>query len=1243
MALAALPSTQQNPTVTAGGTYTVTATGLNGCTSTDTADVLIDQTNPIPAATTDTLTCSLTDVPLNGSANTSVTYAWAGPGGFNSSQQTPMTNAPGDYTLVVTAANGCTGEITVTVNQNIAAPNVSAAGNTISCNSPTVPLSGSSSTNGTTFDWSGPGSFSSTMPNPTVSLDGNYTLLVTGLNGCTSTATVAVLIDTVTAVLSAAPDAVLTCSATTINIQTDVTVNASSLQGLAWSGPNAFSSALEDPAVTTPGLYTLVATLANGCTSTLQVTVDQDIANPDVSAVGDTITCTVTSVLLDGGSITAGATYAWTGPNAFSSNLEDPTASLDGVYTLTVTAPNGCTSSTTATVDLNTTAPGATAVSQNNLDCDDLSSNLTASATAGSVTYAWTGPNSFTDNTAIVAVSNPGTYNVVITGTNGCTSTADVTVTQDILAPGATATGDTIECITGIGVLNGSSPASGVTWSWTGPGGFTSTMQNPSVPQSGTYTLTVTGLNACTSTTTAFVAQNTSAPDVTLSGSGILDCAVTSIPVTATINTPGATGVWTGPGGFTSTNMMISITVPGNYVYTVTATNGCLSSPAVNIPQNIQNPQGVTASGGLLNCTSPTISIGSGSSTAGVTYSWSGPGGYASNLQNPSVNTPGTYTVTVTDPVNSCTTTATATVTQDPTVPDLAVSTNVLTCSTTSVTLATTTTTPNVTFAWTGPNGFSSTLEDPLVTQPGNYNLVATASSGCTSSFAITVDQDINTPDVTVQGLTLSCTSPTGQIVGNSNTPGVVYSWSGPGGFTSTQTSPTVNLTGNYILTVTATNGCTNTATAAVLPDASIPQITATGGTVTCAVTSLQLNATSSIQNVTWSWTGPAGFASSLQNPTVTAPGNYTLVVTAANGCTNGTAATVLANTTGPSIIVGTPDELDCTTTQVILNGSVPTPGSYVFSWTTQNGNILSGANSQTPTVSEEGVYSLVVTNNDNGCSSTQNVTVLVDPATPSSAVLQTNDVSCFGDTNGAVLINNIVGGTPPFLYSIDSAPLSTNTLVTSLAPGTHSLLIQDANGCELQTSFVINEPEELFVNLGPDTTIELGQTIYLSLDNTVNFPDRVENLIVNPEELQTVLCDTCNHEYLPTYSFQYRLTVVDSNGCKASDIRLIIVDRTRHVYIPNIFNPESSGVNGLFLIYGGDDVVEIKSFQVFDRWGSLVHEYFSFAPNYIPSAWDGKVNGEKANPGVFVYYAEILFKDGETVLYKGDVSLIRQ
>lgn len=1236
-------STDQNPAITSPGAYLLTVTGPNGCTSTASTTVVADQTPPQASATVaDVLTCSIGSTTISASATSisqPVVFEWSTTAGT----ATTVVSVPGDYIVTATSANGCTGTATVTVVQDITPPDVSAVGNTITCTNPQVPLTGNSATANTTYVWTGPNGFNAPVQNPSVFVDGIYTLTVTGPNGCTASANATVDLDTELPVVNASVGAVLTCAAPAVAIDGNATNGTSPIQTLSWVGPNSFTDSQEDINITEPGDYTLTAVSQNGCSASATVTATQDIDPPVAAALGGEVTCATTSIALDGSSTTLNVTYNWTGPNSFSSAQEDPMITDPGQYLLTVTGPNGCTAIATATVNANVAAPGATADSSNNLDCDDLNSTLQATTATFNATYTWSGPNGFSSDQASVAVSDSGTYNLIITGPNGCTSTDNVTVLQDVTAPGATATGGTIDCFTGEATLAGGTSAGNVSWLWNGPNGLVLAEQNPQVSTPGTYTLTVTGANACTSVATTQVFQNTDAPQVTLGGGGTLTCAQTSLDLIGTINTSGATGVWSGPNGFTSNLSTVSVTLPGEYTFTVTAPNGCKSAPTINVFEDVAVPEEVLATGGLLNCTFTNVTLTSSSTTLGVDYSWTGPGGFTSNLQNPSVTTPGTYTVTATNPNNGCTSFASAVVTQDPTVPDISVTTETIDCLTPSVVLDAVTTTPNVNFAWTGPNGYTSSQQSPTVSVSGNYSVVVTAQSGCTSVFDIEVPQNTTEPGITAQGVILTCTEPTNTITSSSPTQGVTYTWIGPGGFSSNQQNPSVSQIGPYTVTATnPVNGCSSSATVQVDPDASIPQVTAVGNTITCVVTSVQIQATSNNPDVTYAWSGPGNFSSNVPNPTVSAPGNYTVVVEAPNGCTSTTGTTVIDDTDAPVLSVGTPGQLDCNTTEVAVNVNVQAPGSYTYSWTTQSGNIISGVNQPVAIVSQAALYDVVVTDNQNGCTATEDVQVLTDPSTPSGAAVQELGIRCHGETNGSFTIDSIQGGTPPFLYSFDNKPFSATAAYGGLEPGNYSLIIQDANGCEFATTVSIADAEELIVNLGADTTIHLGQPLTIQVDESVVNQD-VDTLIVNPADVLTLYCDTCSNPY-PTYTFRYRVYAQTERGCKASDERVIIVDKTRYVYIPTAFYPDGGNDNDVFTVFGGEDVVKIKSFQVFDRWGELVHEYFDFSPAQSRIAgWNGTVRGEKATPAVFVYYAEVLFKDGETVLFKGDVTLFRK
>jgi CHU_C Type IX secretion signal domain len=159
-----------------------------------------------------------------------------------------------------------------------------------------------------------------------------------------------------------------------------------------------------------------------------------------------------------------------------------------------------------------------------------------------------------------------------------------------------------------------------------------------------------------------------------------------------------------------------------------------------------------------------------------------------------------------------------------------------------------------------------------------------------------------------------------------------------------------------------------------------------------------------------------------------------------------------------------------------------------------------------------------------------------------------------------------------------------------------------------------------------------------------VNFPDRVnvDQTRIVPTYLDTVLCDTCTGVLTPQYSFDYQLTVADSNGCRAADTRRVIVDRTRRIFIANIFNPGSGNGNEILTVQGGADVAMVKGFRIYDRWGEQVHGAQDFLPGDPAAGWRGTINGKIANPAVFIYVVEVLFKDGETEVFSGDVTVSR-
>lgn len=373
-------------------------------------------------------------------------------------------------------------------------------------------------------------------------------------------------------------------------------------------------------------------------------------------------------------------------------------------------------------------------------------------------------------------------------------------------------------------------------------------------------------------------------------------------------------------------------------------------------------------------------------------------------------------------------------------------------------------------------------------------------------------------------------------------------------------------------------------------------------------------------------------------------PQSGALCVQAANSCkqnppcTGSLDFTVIPDTYKPQIVMDPIQGLSCTEAIARIDVTVSPATFYQIEWTTDSsGHIASNAHTLRPGVDSTGMYTLRVTNPVNGCFSVDSVQVTA-PIMPTHAALTRKDVTCFDQKDGLIRVDSIASGVDPFVYALDGDDFNVSPEFKFLPPGDHPLRIQGANGCEWDTIIHLTEPPELIVQLDGDTSIHLGQHLALFRNTSVNYPDRADQVLMTPTGLQPMACDTCM--YAPTGSFRYHVTVLDSAGCKGSDERMILVDRERYVFIPNIFTPNTS--DGLFTIYGGEDVERIKLLRVLDRWGQAIYERYDFLPNDQGSGWDGSIHGKQATPAVFLYQAEILFKDGETIRYNGDVTLVR-
>ncbi|HLP93551.1 MAG TPA: proprotein convertase P-domain-containing protein [Saprospiraceae bacterium] len=364
-------------------------------------------------------------------------------------------------------------------------------------------------------------------------------------------------------------------------------------------------------------------------------------------------------------------------------------------------------------------------------------------------------------------------------------------------------------------------------------------------------------------------------------------------------------------------------------------------------------------------------------------------------------------------------------------------------------------------------------------------------------------------------------------------------------------------------------------------------------------------------------------------------PGTYSFkyLVGGAAPCNEDEATVTIVVHPLPNADAGADKFLNCNQ----LTGNLGGPGTSIgqYRWIL-NGDTI-GTDKQF-LAKEGGLYTLMVISAE-GCTDTDQVTVEEDSEVPVATGIVSRNIRCNGEANGSVAVTGVQSSHPPVLYSLDGSNFSSSPVFSGLSAGTYVITLQDANGCESSTDTLeVLEPPAVLVSLGDDLALQLSDSAHITLLSSV--PTDQLTIEWNPL-LDSTAAGKPYQNFFPLHSWQIGVTVRDSSGCVGQDRILVQVKKPYQVYIPNIFKPEG-GIEPSLFIYAGSDVANIESFMIFDRWGDAIMERQNFQPNDPANGWDGTFKGQQVNPGVYVYAAVVTFIDGEKVLFKGDVTVVR-
>ena len=915
---------------------------------------------------------------------------------------------------------------------------------------------------------------------------------------------------------------------------------------------------------------------------------------------------------------TGALTYSWdTIPIQTTATA---TGLVAGTYNVTITDANSCSKILTVlitqpTADLTTTISNST-----NVSCfGGNNGNATVLASGGTSPYTYSWNTNPIQTSATASGLTAGTYNVTVTDANGCVDSSPVTITEPAGMSATISAQTDVFCSgnsTGSATVTTTGGTAPYSYSWnTTPVQTSATATNLAI---GTYTATITDANGCTTTTQATITEpngivisiasqtnvncygnNTGAVSVLASGgTGILSYSWDTIPVQTSLN---ATGL-----------------IAGTYHLTVTDANNCTKVQTVNItqPDEISITTDLEKDITCFNDANGEIKITITGGTLNYNYTWTKDGIPYATTKDLSNLSPGIYIVTVSDANNCGPKTATFTITEPPILAVSLIShTNIL-CfgeATGAIDIAVVGGTPALSgynFAWTGPNGFTSSNKNLTAIIAGTYNVLITDNSGCSKALSVTLTQPTaivlaatTTPIICYGSNDASIT-----LAINGGVTPYTIAWSNLGGGTFQD-----NLSaGDYLITVTDSNNCVKTLNVNI-PEAPIFTINPVVKNISCFGShdgSINLNIIGGIAPVKLVWDDNA-VAGNVRNNL--GPGSYTVTIVDSKPCT--IRKTFIILEPQPLILSANVDNaFDCDNANsgainLLVAGGTP---PFTYAWS-------NGSTTEDLVNIPAGNY-LVTVIDSRGCSKQAQYSINRPPPIEIGVATKT-EFDCETKFVKQTFVAQVSGGVPPYQLTWSSGTVSgsNNEMMNTSQNGTAILYVTDALGCKANYSFNVklqslgtpsfNSTSYSLVTYGTYSIIDPIQFTNTATGDFISmvwdFGDGSFSTELNPV-----------HTFLNPKEYVVTQTVTYPFGCVYVQKITFNVEKGYLFVVPNAFTPNNDAINDTFRPV--TKALKNVRLDIYDTWGSLIYS----ETGDTLKGWDGKIKEQNAENGN--YYCKV-------------------
>ncbi|MBP6182137.1 PKD domain-containing protein [Flavobacterium sp.] len=768
-------------------------------------------------------------------------------------------------------------------------------------------------------------------------------------------------------------------------------------------------------------------------------------------------------------------------------------------------------------------------------------------------------------------------------------------------------------------------------------------------PATVTYTVTPTSGTCIGTNFTIVVTVNPSiSPNSIVKNSTCFGINNGSIQTNLTGGIPFTVGApyvvsWTGPNGFTSSATNISNLSPGDYTLSVLDNGGCPFSKSYKITEpdaiviTTDLEKDITCFGNPNGAIAITITGG----TLNYNYTWTKDNLPFATTEDLSNLSPGVYVVSVSDANNCGSVTATFTITEPPVlVLNLVNQTNVLCFGTATgaIDINVVGGTPiqissgvfDYNYAWTGPNGFTSSNKNLSAIFAGTYNLTVTDNSGCTKMLSVIVTQS---SEIIIKATTtvINCygdnNASISLVVSGGTAPyEIVWSTLATGTFQDNLSA------GDYLITVTDALYCVTTLNVNI-PEAPIFTINPVVKQISCFGMndgSINLNLVGGIAPLKLVWSDGSTAGLTRNN---LAPGSYTATITDSKPCII-TRTFILLEPQKVVLSANVTHAFDCDDTNSGAINLLVTGGTAPFTYTWSN-----GATTEDLTNIPAGNYLVTVTDS-RGCSKVAQYVINRPPPIVTEVETKT-DFNCETKYVKQTFVAQVSGGVPPYQLTWSSGTVSgtNNEMMNTNQNGAVVLGVTDNLGCTANYTFNVAIPKlgtpsfttssysyATFGTFSISDPIQFTNTATADYISTAwDFGDGSVSSEENPL-----------HSYVKEGSYVVTQTVTYPFGCIYTHIVTLIIDKGYKLMVPNGFTPNGDGINETFkpAFFG------LKSLQldVYDTWGELI---FTEKGETL-YGWDGKIKEKESENGNYYYKVKGTTFYGKIINENGPFTLIK-